>query len=188
MSNYPTLTSGCRGIACRRHRQGFRGSVAASDGCEHQWWAAAALGDVHGVPIPGVIRHQASRARSVPLYTRGRAVAGCWASSVCSDCDRRPRDRSVSPTPLRPNLIPTHQIPLSLMMPDQEEIVAGEVIWRTMRPGSTPPCWSRIRLSAQAYQTTQVSELPPPVRGQQRVPRQDQRPEVFRDVTRRTIW
>lgn len=68
-----------------KHRAKVEICWVASDGCETTSGAAAALGDVHGVLIPGGFGIRASRARSVPLHTRGRAGCRCWGcASVCS--------------------------------------------------------------------------------------------------------
>jgi CTP synthase len=132
----------------------------ASDDCQSASGAAAALGDVHGVLIPGgfgirgiegkigAIRH--ARARGLPLLglclglqciviEAARSVGLTEANSAEFD--------SATPDPV----IST--------MADQEQIVAGEAdLGGTMRLGAYPAVLQPDSIVAQAYGTTQVSE------------------------------
>jgi len=132
----------------------------ASDGCESASGAAAALGDVHGVLIPGgfgirgiegkigAIRH--ARARGLP-------VLGLCLGLQCIVIEAA---RSVGLTEANSaEFEPTTPDPVISTMADQEEIVAGQAdLGGTMRLGSYPAVLERDSIVARAYGTTQVSE------------------------------
>jgi CTP synthase len=131
-----------------------------SDDCETATGAAAALGDVHGVLIPGgfgirgiegkigAIRH--ARARGLPVFglclglqciviEAARSVGLAEANSAEFD-------------PATPD-------PVISTMADQEQIVAGAAdLGGTMRLGAYPAVLEPDSIVAQAYGATQVSE------------------------------
>lgn len=131
-----------------KHRAKVEICWVASDGCETTSGAAAALGDVHGVLIPGGfgIRGIEGKIGAIAYArARGLPVLGLCLGLQCIVIEAR--DRSVSPTPIRPNLIPTHQIPLSPRCPIKKKSWPARRIWAVpCVSGPTPPCWSRIRL------------------------------------------
>jgi CTP synthase len=132
----------------------------ASDDCETPAGATAALGDVHGVLIPGgfgirgiegkigAIRH--ARARGLPLLglclglqciviEAARSVGLTEANSAEFEAD----------TP----------DPVISTMADQQDIVAGQAdLGGTMRLGAYPAILEPGSIVAEAYGTTQVSE------------------------------
>ncbi len=132
----------------------------ASDDCETASGAAAALGDVHGVLIPGgfgirgiegkigAIRH--ARARGLP-------VLGLCLGLQCIVIEAA---RSVGLTEANSaEFDPATPDPVISTMADQEEIVAGEAdLGGTMRLGAYPAVLEPDSIVAQAYGTTQVSE------------------------------
>ena len=131
-----------------------------SDDCESATGAAAALGDVHGVLIPGgfgirgiegkigAIRH--ARARGLP-------VLGLCLGLQCIVIEAA---RSVGLTEANSaEFEPATPDPVISTMADQEHIVAGEAdLGGTMRLGAYPAVLEPDSLVAQAYGTTQVSE------------------------------
>jgi CTP synthase len=132
----------------------------ASDDCETASGAATALGDVHGVLIPGgfgirgiegkigAIRH--ARARGLP-------VLGLCLGLQCIVIEAA---RSVGLTEANSaEFEPATPDPVISTMADQKEIVAGQAdLGGTMRLGSYPAVLERNSIVAQAYGTTQVSE------------------------------
>jgi CTP synthase len=132
----------------------------ASDDCETASGAAAALGDVHGVLIPGgfgirgiegkigAIRH--ARARGLP-------VLGLCLGLQCIVIEAA---RSVGLTEANSaEFDPETPDPVISTMADQEQIVAGEAdLGGTMRLGAYPAVLEADSIVAQAYGTTQVSE------------------------------
>ena len=131
-----------------------------SDDCETASGAAAALGDVHGVLIPGgfgirgiegkigAIRH--ARARGLP-------VLGLCLGLQCIVIEAA---RSVGLTDANSaEFDPATPDPVISTMADQEQIVAGEAdLGGTMRLGAYPAVLEPDSIVAQAYGTTQVSE------------------------------
>ena len=131
-----------------------------SDDCETASGAAAALGDVHGVLIPGgfgirgiegkigAIRH--ARARGLP-------VLGLCLGLQCIVIEAA---RSVGLTDANSaEFDPATPDPVISTMADQEQIVAGEAdLGGTMRLGAYPAVLEPDSIVAQAYGATQVSE------------------------------
>lgn len=132
----------------------------ASDDCGTAAGAAAALGDVHGVLIPGgfgirgiegkigAIRH--ARARGLP-------VLGLCLGLQCIVIEAA---RSVGLTEANSaEFDPDTPDPVISTMADQEHIVAGEAdLGGTMRLGAYPAVLEPDSIVAQAYQATEVSE------------------------------
>ncbi len=132
----------------------------ASDDCESAAGAVAALGDVHGVLIPGgfgirgiegkigAIRH--ARARGLP-------VLGLCLGLQCIVIEAA---RSVGLTQANSaEFEPGTPDPVISTMADQEQIVAGEAdLGGTMRLGAYPAVLEPDSIVAQAYGTTEVSE------------------------------
>jgi CTP synthase len=131
-----------------------------SDDCESPSGAASALGDVHGVLIPGgfgirgiegkigAIRH--ARARGLP-------VLGLCLGLQCIVIEAA---RSVGITEANSaEFEPGTPDPVISTMADQEQIVAGEAdLGGTMRLGAYPAVLEPDSIVAQAYGATQVSE------------------------------
>jgi CTP synthase len=131
-----------------------------SDDCETASGAAAALGDVHGVLIPGgfgirgiegkigAIRH--ARARGLP-------VLGLCLGLQCIVIEAA---RSVGLTDANSaEFDPATPDPVISTMADQEQIVAGEAdLGGTMRLGAYPAVLEPDSIVAQAYGATRVSE------------------------------
>lgn len=131
-----------------KHRAKVEICWVASDGCETTSGAAAALGDVHGVLIPGGfgIRGIEGKIGAIAYArARGLPVLGLCLGLQCIVIEAA---RSVGLTNANSaEFDPDTPDPVIATMPDQEEIVAGEAdLGGTMRLGSYPPCWSRIRL------------------------------------------
>jgi len=132
----------------------------ASDDCETASGAAAALGDVHGVLIPGgfgirgiegkigAIRH--ARARGLP-------VLGLCLGLQCIVIEAA---RSVGLTEANSaEFEPDTPDPVISTMADQQDIVAGQAdLGWTMRLGAYPAVLEPGSIVAEAYGTTQVSE------------------------------
>ncbi len=132
----------------------------ASDDCESAAGAAAALGDVDGVLIPGgfgirgiegkigAIRH--ARARGLP-------VLGLCLGLQCIVIEAA---RSVGLTEANSaEFQPSTPDPVISTMADQEQIVAGEAdLGGSMRLGAYPAVLEPDSIVAKAYGTTQVSE------------------------------
>ena len=132
----------------------------ASDDCETASGAAAALGDVHGVLIPGgfgirgiegkigAIRH--ARARGLP-------VLGLCLGLQCIVIEAA---RSVGLTEANSaEFEPDTPDPVISTMADQQDIVAGQAdLGGTMRLGAYPAVLEPGSIVAEAYGTTQVSE------------------------------
>ena len=131
-----------------------------SDECQSTSDAAAALGDVHGVLIPGgfgirgiegkigAIRH--ARARGLP-------VLGLCLGLQCIVIEAA---RSAGLTEANSaEFAPGTPDPVISTMADQEQIVAGEAdLGGTMRLGAYPAVLEPDSIVAQAYGTTEVSE------------------------------
>ncbi len=131
-----------------------------SDDCQSAGGAAAALGDVHGVLIPGgfgirgiegkigAIRH--ARARGLP-------VLGLCLGLQCIVIEAA---RSVGLAEANSaEFEPGTPDPVISTMADQEQIVAGEAdLGGTMRLGAYPAVLEPRSIVAQAYGTTEVSE------------------------------
>jgi CTP synthase len=143
-----------------KHRAKVEIHWVASDDCETASGAAAALGDVHGVLIPGgfgirgiegkigAIRH--ARARGLP-------VLGLCLGLQCIVIEAA---RSVGLTEANSaEFEPDTPDPVISTMADQEHIVAGEAdLGGTMRLGSYPAVLEPDSIVSQAYQSTGVSE------------------------------
>ena len=143
-----------------KHRAKVEIRWVASDDCETDGGAAAALADVHGVLIPGgfgirgidgkigAIRY--ARTHQIPVFglclglqciviEAARSVGLAEASSAEFDPD----------TP----------DPVIATMADQQHIVAGEAdLGGTMRLGAYPALLEADSVVAEAYQATEVSE------------------------------
>jgi CTP synthase len=156
---YLSVTEALRAGGFKHHAKVEMHWVASND-CETASGAAAALGDVHGVLIPGgfgirgiegkigAIRH--ARARGLP-------VLGLCLGLQCIVIEAA---RSVGLTEANSaEFEPATPDPVISTMADQEEIVAGEAdLGGTMRLGAYPAVLEPDSIVAQAYQTTQVSE------------------------------
>src|ERR1700759_4129784 len=143
-----------------KHRAKVEMHWVPSDDCESATGAAAALGDVHGVLIPGgfgirgiegkigAIRH--ARARGLP-------VLGLCLGLQCIVIEAA---RSVGLTEANSaEFEPGTPDPVISTMADQEQIVAGEAdLGGTMRLGAYPAVLEPDSLVAQAYGATEVSE------------------------------
>lgn len=143
-----------------KHRAKVEICWVASDGCETTSGAAAALGDVHGVLIPGGfgIRGIEGKIGAIAYArARGLPVLGLCLGLQCIVIEAA---RSVGLTNANSaEFDPDTPDPVIATMPDQEEIVAGEAdLGGTMRLGSYPAVLEPDSVVAQAYQTTQVSE------------------------------
>ncbi|MDI3315630.1 MAG: CTP synthase [Mycobacterium sp.] len=131
-----------------------------SDDCESDSDPAMALGDVHGVLIPGGfgIRGIEGKIGAV-RYARehGLPLLGLCLGLQCIVIEAA---RSVGLT--RANSVefdPTTPDPVISTMADQKAIVAGDAdLGGTMRLGAYPAVLEPDSIVARAYQTTQVSE------------------------------
>jgi CTP synthase len=142
------------------HRAKVEMRWVASDDCETDSGAAAALGDVHGVLIPGgfgirgiegkigAIRH--ARQRGLP-------VLGLCLGLQCIVIDAA---RSVGLTEANSAEFDENTPdPVISTMADQRDVVAGEAdLGGTMRLGAYPATLEAGSIVAEAYQSTHVSE------------------------------
>ncbi|MBS4729685.1 CTP synthase [Mycobacterium sp. SM1] len=131
-----------------------------SDDCESDSDPAMALGDVHGVLIPGGfgIRGIEGKIGAVRYAReRGLPLLGLCLGLQCIVIEAA---RSVGLT--RANSVefdPTTPDPVISTMADQKDIVAGEAdMGGTMRLGAYPAVLEPDSIVAKAYQTTHVSE------------------------------
>jgi CTP synthase len=132
----------------------------ASDDCETGAGATAALGDVHGVLIPGGfgIRGIEGKIGAIRYArSRGLPVLGLCLGLQCIVIEAA---RSVGLTEANSaEFEPTTPDPVISTMADQEQIVAGQAdLGGTMRLGAYPAVLEPDSIVAQAYGTTQVSE------------------------------
>ena len=132
----------------------------ASDDCETASGAAAALGDVHGVLIPGGFGIRGIEGKIGAIrYARARGlpVLGLCLGLQCIVIEAA---RSVGLTEANSaEFDPDTPDPVISTMADQEQIVAGEAdLGGTMRLGAYPAVLEPDSIVAQAYGTTQVSE------------------------------
>jgi CTP synthase len=132
----------------------------ASDDCQTANGAAAALGDVHGVLIPGGfgIRGIEGKIGAIQYArTHGLPVLGLCLGLQCIVIEAA---RSIGLAQANSaEFEPATPDPVISTMADQTQIVAGEAdLGGTMRLGSYPAVLEPDSIVAQAYGTTQVSE------------------------------
>jgi CTP synthase len=132
----------------------------ASDDCQTDSGAAAVLGDVHGVLIPGGfgIRGIEGKIGAIRYArTHGLPVLGLCLGLQCIVIDAA---RSVGLTEANSaEFDPRTPDPVISTMADQRDIVAGEAdLGGTMRLGAYPAVLQPDSIVAQAYQATEVSE------------------------------
>ncbi|HZC54117.1 MAG TPA: CTP synthase, partial [Mycobacterium sp.] len=132
----------------------------ASDGCESATGAAAALGDVHGVLIPGGFGIRGIEGKIGAIQharSRGLPVLGLCLGLQCIVIEAA---RSVGLTEANSAEFEAGTPdPVISTMADQEQIIAGEAdLGGTMRLGAYPAVLEPDSIVAQAYGTTEVSE------------------------------
>jgi CTP synthase len=132
----------------------------ASDDCETAAGATAALGEVHGVLIPGGfgIRGIEGKIGAIRYArSRGLPVLGLCLGLQCIVIEAA---RSVGLVEANSaEFEPGTPDPVISTMADQEQIVAGEAdLGGTMRLGAYPAVLEPDSIAAQAYGSTQVSE------------------------------
>ncbi|PQM48489.1 CTP synthase [Mycobacterium talmoniae] len=132
----------------------------ASDDCETPSGAAAVLGDVHGVLIPGGfgIRGIEGKIGAISFArANGVPVLGLCLGLQCIVIEAA---RSVGITEANSaEFEPGTPDPVIATMADQEDVVAGEAdLGGTMRLGAYPAVLQEDSLVAQAYEATEVSE------------------------------
>lgn len=132
----------------------------ASDDCETGAGAAAELGDVHGVLIPGGFGIRGIEGKIGAItYARNRGipVLGLCLGLQCIVIEAA---RSVGLTEASSaEFDPDTPDPVISTMADQKEIVAGEAdLGGTMRLGAYPAVLQPKSIVAQAYDSTEVSE------------------------------
>jgi CTP synthase len=132
----------------------------ASDDCETDAGAAAALNDVHGVLIPGGfgIRGIEGKIGAISYARkRGLPVLGLCLGLQCIVIEAA---RSVGLTGANSaEFDPKTPDPVISTMADQRDAVAGEAdLGGTMRLGAYPAVLETGSIVAQAYQATEVSE------------------------------
>jgi CTP synthase len=156
---YLSVTEALRAGGFRHHAK-VEMVWVPSDDCESAAGAASALGDVHGVLIPGgfgirgiegkigAIRY--ARARGLPVF-------GLCLGLQCIVIEAA---RSVGLTEANSaEFEPSTPDPVISTMADQEHIVAGEAdLGGTMRLGAYPAVLEPDSIVAEAYGATQVSE------------------------------
>ena len=143
-----------------KHRAKVEMRWVASDDCETEAGAAAALNDVHGVLIPGGfgIRGIEGKIGAISYARkRGLPVLGLCLGLQCIVIEAA---RSVGLTGANSaEFDPKTPDPVISTMADQREAVAGEAdLGGTMRLGAYPAKLEPDSIVAQAYQTTEVSE------------------------------
>ncbi|MGB3485160.1 MAG: CTP synthase [Mycobacterium sp.] len=142
------------------HRTKVEIRWVASDDCETTAGAAAELGDVHGVLIPGGFGIRGIEGKLGAIsYARNRGipVLGLCLGLQCIviEAARSVGLDQASSTEFDPET----PDPVISTMADQEQIVAGEAdLGGTMRLGAYPAVLQPKSLVAQAYQSTEVSE------------------------------
>jgi CTP synthase len=132
----------------------------ASDDCETPGRAAAVLGDVHGVLIPGGFGIRGIEGKIGAIsYARssGLPVLGLCLGLQCIVIEAA---RSVGLTEANSaEFEPGTPVPVIATMADQEDVVAGDAdLGGTMRLGSYPAVLDADSIVGQAYQATDVSE------------------------------
>lgn len=132
----------------------------ASDDCDSEAGAAAALGDVHGVLIPGGfgIRGIDGKLGAISYArARGLPVLGLCLGLQCIVIEAA---RSVGIHRANSSEFdPETSDPVISTMADQRDAVAGDAdLGGTMRLGAYPAVLEKGSIVAEAYQSTQVSE------------------------------
>ncbi|KAA1249605.1 CTP synthase [Mycobacterium simiae] len=143
-----------------KHRAKVEVEWVGSDDCQTDGGVAAALGDVHGVLIPGGfgIRGIEGKIAAVKYArVRGLPVLGLCLGLQCIVIEAA---RSVGLTEANSaEFDPDTPDPVISTMADQEHIVAGQAdLGGTMRLGAYPAVLEPDSIVAQAYQSTKVSE------------------------------
>ena len=142
------------------HRARVEMRWVASDDCQTESGAAAALSDVHGVLVPGGFGIRGIEGKIGAIRharTHGLPVLGLCLGLQCIVIEAA---RSVGLTQANSaEFDPQTPDPVISTMPDQKDIVAGEAdMGGTMRLGAYPAVLEPGSIVAEAYQTTQVSE------------------------------
>ncbi len=142
------------------HRAKVEMRWVASDDCETDAGAAAALGDVHGVLIPGGfgIRGIEGKLGAIRYARhRGLPLLGLCLGLQCIVIDAA---RSVGLTEANSaEFDPATPDPVISTMADQRDAVSGQAdLGGTMRLGAYPAVLEPGSIVAQAYQSTTVSE------------------------------
>ncbi len=143
-----------------KHRARVEIRWVASDDCQSDGGAAAALADVHGVLIPGGfgIRGIEGKIGAIRYArTHGLPVLGLCLGLQCIVIEAA---RSVGLTHANSaEFDPQTPDPVISTMADQKHIVAGEAdLGGTMRLGAYPAVLEPDSIVAEAYQATEVSE------------------------------
>jgi CTP synthase len=143
-----------------KHRAKVEMRWVASDDCETESGATAALSDVHGVLIPGGfgIRGIEGKIGAISYARkRGLPVLGLCLGLQCIVIEAA---RSVGLTEANSaEFDPKTPDPVISTMADQRDAVAGEAdLGGTMRLGAYPAVLEAGSIVAQAYQATEVSE------------------------------
>ncbi len=142
------------------HRARVEMRWVASDDCQSESGAAAALSDVHGVLVPGGFGIRGIEGKIGAIRharTHGLPVLGLCLGLQCIVIEAA---RSVGLTQANSaEFDPQTPDPVISTMADQKDIVAGEAdMGGTMRLGAYPAVLEPGSIVAEAYQTTQVSE------------------------------
>jgi CTP synthase len=142
------------------HRARVEMRWIASDDCQSESGAAAALSDVHGVLVPGGFGIRGIEGKIGAIRharTHGLPVLGLCLGLQCIVIEAA---RSVGLTEANSaEFDPQTPDPVISTMADQKDIVAGEAdMGGTMRLGAYPAVLEPGSIVAEAYQTTQVSE------------------------------
>ena len=143
-----------------KHRAKVEMRWVASDDCETESGAAAALADAHGVLIPGGFGIRGIEGKIGAIrYARNRGlpVFGLCLGLQCIVIEAA---RSVGLTGANSaEFDPTTPDPVISTMADQRDAVAGEAdLGGTMRLGAYPAVLEPDSIVAQAYGVTEVSE------------------------------
>jgi CTP synthase len=143
-----------------KHRAKVEMRWVASDDCETDSGATAALDDVHGVLIPGGfgIRGIEGKIGAIRYARkRGLPVLGLCLGLQCIVIEAA---RSVGIAEANSaEFVPSTPDPVISTMADQRDAVAGEAdLGGTMRLGAYPAVLEAGSIVAQAYGTTEVSE------------------------------
>ena len=142
------------------HRARVEMRWVASDDCQTESGAAAALSDVHGVLVPGGFGIRGIEGKIGAIRharTHGLPVLGLCLGLQCIVIEGA---RSVGLVQANSaEFDPQTPDPVISTMADQKDIVAGEAdMGGTMRLGAYPAVLEPGSIVAEAYQTTQVSE------------------------------
>jgi CTP synthase len=142
------------------HRARVEMRWVASDDCQSESGAAAALSDVHGVLVPGGFGIRGIEGKIGAIRharTHGLPVLGLCLGLQCIVIEAA---RSVGLTQANSaEFDPQTPDPVISTMADQKDIVAGEAdMGGTMRLGAYRAVLEPGSIVAEAYQTTQVSE------------------------------